>query len=212
MKTRQLIDAIAADSGSRTRPPSVIVPAALLAGAVPAAVLLVVWLGVRDDVWAALATVRFPFKFLVVAALAIPACLLLLRLARPGAPPGLPERALAAFPIVAGAGIAAELAALPGDAWLPALVGGNALVCLTVVPVLASAPLAALLVALRRAAPTRPGLAGAVAGLTAGAVAAFLYGWHCTDDSPLFVATWYTLAIGAVAAAGAGIGARLLRW
>ena len=46
-----------------------------------------------------------------------------------------------------------------------------------------------------------PSLAGAVAGLAAGGVAATLYAAHCTDDSPLFVATWYTLAIAALAAA-----------
>ena len=37
--------------------------------------------------------------------------------------------------------------------------------------------------------PTRPALAGAVAGLLAGGLAASFYAAHCTDDSPLFVTT-----------------------
>jgi hypothetical protein len=35
---------------------------------------------------------------------------------------------------------------------------------------------------------------------------------HFPDDSPLFVAAWYTLAITFVSALGAVAGARLLRW
>ncbi|MGA7427255.1 MAG: NrsF family protein, partial [Rhodoplanes sp.] len=33
-----------------------------------------------------------------------------------------------------------------------------------------------------------------------------------TDDSPLFVATWYSLAITLVVAVGAVLGPRVLRW
>jgi len=65
---------------------------------------------------------------------------------------------------------------------------------------------------LRFGAPSRPGLAGTVAGLLAGAIGAALYATHCPDDSPLFVATWYGLGLAIVTAAGAAIGTRLLRW
>ncbi len=64
-------------------------------------------------------------------------------------------------------------------------------------------------------APRRTGTAGscgAAAGLLAGAIGAALYATHCPDDSPLFVATWYTLAIGFVVGLGALAGSRLLRW
>ena len=57
-----------------------------------------------------------------------------------------------------------------------------------------------------------PALAGAVAGTLAGSLGAALYAAHCVDDSPLFVATWYGLAITVVAVVGALLGARLLRW
>jgi hypothetical protein len=68
------------------------------------------------------------------------------------------------------------------------------------------------LLALRQAAPEHPAFAGAAAGLFAGAIGAACYATHCPDDSPLFVAAWYTLAIGFAAAIGAAAGRRLLRW
>jgi hypothetical protein len=39
-----------------------------------------------------------------------------------------------------------------------------------------------------------------------------LYASHCTDDSPLFVATWYSIGTAVVTALGALIGARVLRF
>lgn len=69
-----------------------------------------------------------------------------------------------------------------------------------------------VLLALRHGAPTSPALAGAVAGLAAGGLAATFYAAHCTDDSPLFVATWYPLAIAMLAAAGAVAGRLAVRW
>jgi hypothetical protein len=43
-------------------------------------------------------------------------------------------------------------------------------------------------------------------------VGATLYASHCTDDSPLFVATWYSIATALVAAIGALAGSRMLRF
>jgi len=47
--------------------------------------------------------------------------------------------------------------------------------------------------------------------LSAG-LAATLYAAHCTDDSPMFVATWYSLAAVIVAAIGAFAGSRVLKF
>jgi hypothetical protein len=55
-------------------------------------------------------------------------------------------------------------------------------------------------------------MAGAAAGFAAGAIAAAIYAWHCPDDSPLFLATWYTIGIAIVTGAGALLGRRWLRW
>jgi hypothetical protein len=72
--------------------------------------------------------------------------------------------------------------------------------------------LAAALIALRRGAPSRPAVAGAFAGVLSAGLAATLYASHCTDDSPMFVATWYTIAIAFVAAIGALAGSRVLKF
>ncbi len=101
---------------------------------------------------------------------------------------------------------------MPARTWETRLVGSNALVCLTAIPLFALAPLAALLLVLRRAAPASPALAGAAAGSLAATTAAAIYAFHCFDDSPLFVLTWYPLAAIPVIVVGAVIGRRLLRW
>jgi hypothetical protein len=72
--------------------------------------------------------------------------------------------------------------------------------------------LIAALIGLRHGAPARPAVAGAIAGLASAGLAATLYASHCPDDSPLFVMTWYTIASALVAAVGALLGARLLRF
>ena len=51
-----------------------------------------------------------------------------------------------------------------------------------------------------------------VAGLFAGGVAAAIYAAHCPDDSPLFVALWYSLGIAIVALVGGLAGRLALRW
>ena len=66
--------------------------------------------------------------------------------------------------------------------------------------------------ALRSSAPTRPALAGALTGLLAAGIAGLLYATHCPDDSPLFVAVWYSIAAAMLALAGAMLGKRLLSW
>jgi hypothetical protein len=92
------------------------------------------------------------------------------------------------------------------------LVGQNSRVCMTAIPVMSLPLLTAALIALRHGAPTRPVLAGAIAGLLSAGLAATFYASHCTDDSPLFVATWYTIATALVTAIGALAGSRVLRF
>jgi hypothetical protein len=65
---------------------------------------------------------------------------------------------------------------------------------------------------MRNGAPESPGIAGAVAGLASAGIAATLYASNCFDDSPLFVAAWYPLAIMLVATIGFFSGHRWLHW
>jgi hypothetical protein len=95
-----------------------------------------------------------------------------------------------------------EFLVLPESQWMPGLVGHNARLCLTLIPLLSIGPLACLLAALREGAPSSPGLAGTVAGLGASGIAATFYAANCTDDSALFVITWYPIATLIVATAG----------
>lgn len=211
MRTDQLVKALAADDLRQAS----LWTAFAWAGAVgfaAGAVLFAMALGPRPDIAAAVAAPRFLMKFVVTLAVAISAGGLLWRLVRPGASGGWWAAAIAAGPALLASAIGVELFTVSADAWWGRLVGRNNIVCLVSIPLLAAPLLAALLAAARRGAPTRPGLAGAVAGLLAGGLGATLYAAHCIDDSPLFVAAWYAPAIALVAGIGAAAGARLLRW
>jgi hypothetical protein len=105
-----------------------------------------------------------------------------------------------------------ELGSLPRSQWQASAIGHNARWCLLMIPLLGVAPLAGGLWALRQAAPLRPVLTGAIIGLLAAGIAGFLYALHCADDSPLFVAIWYSAATAVLALAGALLGRWLLRW
>ncbi len=211
MKTDDLISALAADprpTGSLGRSLSV----AIVAGAFVAGATFFATIGFRPDIDQAARTVRFLFKFVVTLSLAVAAIGLVWRIARPGTPLLLPAWALALPVVLLLVAVVLELIVMPEAAWSPRLVGTNSLHCLTAIPLLSIPTLVALMIALRGGAPSSPALAGAIAGLASAGVAATYYAANCTDDSPLFVATWYTLATAIVTLAGALIGARLLRW
>jgi hypothetical protein len=212
MRTADLINALVVDlTVSKVRFRQILV-AAIAIGSIIAAVAFLFSIGFRPDIGQALRTPRFLFKFVVTSSLAITTAGLLWRLARPGIPAGGLAWAWLMAPVLLLGAIMIELIVTPAPTWLPRLVGTNARFCLTLIPFLSIGPLACIMLALRHGAPTRPGLTGAVAGLVAGGIAATLYASHCTDDSPLFVATWYSLAIGIVTLIGYVIGSRFLRW
>lgn len=211
MKTDNLIDALVADRPPRGRPLRWLLVAALLAGGLVSLVLFFAALGVRADVEPALGTWRFDLKVgLVLLALGL-AFSLCIALSRPVAP-AHPSRRLLPLAALAVLAVAIELLTLPSASWASRLLGSNAAICLIAIPTLAIVPLAAVLIIMRAGAPASPELAGGAAGLLAAAAAAALYAFHCFDDSPLFVVTWYTLAAIPVVLVGALAGRRLLRW
>jgi hypothetical protein len=211
MKTEKLIDALVADRATPAKPMRWALAAALLAGGLVSLALFTATLGVRADIEPALGTWRFDLKVaLVLLALGM-AFSLCIALSRP-VMPAHPGRRLLPLAALAALAVAVELLALPSVSWTSRLVGSNALVCLIAIPALAIVPLAAVLAMLRSGAPASPALAGGAAGLLAAAAAASLYAFHCFDDSPLFVVTWYGLAALLVTAFGSVAGHRLLRW
>ena len=210
MRTEQLVEILVADRAAK-RPLACSLVIALTVGVVLSLAIFVVELGVRTDIGPALASWRFDLKVAVVLlglGLAFGVCL---DCARPDAPRHPWRRLLPLLAVIATA-VAIELASVPASVWGRRLVGSNVMICLPMVPILSLAPLAAALLILRRSAPASPVLAGAAAGLLAAFSGASLYAFHCFDDSPLFVATWYTLAILPVVAIGALAGSRFLRW
>lgn len=211
MDTDRLIRTLAADAAPR-RPVGLWLTAALLLALPVAALILLSSIGLRPDIRSAMRTPLFDLKFVVTLALAIPALAISLHLSRPEATLHGRGWWLLAPLVILALGAAAEMA-MPGRPPMGARwMGHNAMLCLSVIPLLALPILAAALLALRQGAPSRPALAGAVAGLLSAGLAATLYAAHCIDDSPLFVATWYTLATALVAAIGALAGARWLKY
>ncbi|MGH6830122.1 MAG: NrsF family protein [Methylocella sp.] len=212
MKTGDLIRALAADSEVRAMPLGRALALALIPGVAIALVLHFAVLGLRPQFFALLGEPRLLFKLCLTFLLAALSGALVSRIARPCASLRRIAFLLAIVPALLAAANLAELSAVPADLWGQRLIGSNAKACLASIPFLAAAPLVAALLALRQGAPEHPALAGAAAGLFAGAIGAACYATHCPDDSPLFVAAWYTLAIGFVAAIGAAAGSRVLRW
>lgn len=212
METQELIKALAADARRSGMSMAFAWSMAGFAAIAVAAIAFFLLLGARMDITDAAQTVRFLFKFVVAIALAASAFALLQVMARPEADMRRTLPGIAIAPALLLAAIAAELAVTSPDTWPARLVGTNSLVCLTFIPLIGIGPLALLIAALRHGAPSHPSLAGAVAGLTAGGIAATFYAAHCTDDSPLFVATWYTIAIAMLGLVGALAARRIVRW
>lgn len=211
MKTQTLIRILVADSYTGLKFDRSIA-LAMTSGTLVAGVIFFLEAGFRRDIASAMETFRFLFKFAVTGSLATVAVAAILRAGRPGASFGRLGWALAISPTLLISAVLVELAVVPQFLWIPRIIGTNARSCVTLIPILAMGPLAFLMLALRHGAPTRPGLAGAIAGLAASGIATTLYASNCTDDSPLFVLAWYPLAIGLVVLIGFLGGLRFLRW
>jgi len=129
-----------------------------------------------------------------------------------GSNPTRTPRLIAAWLAVAAVAVALVIAlvialsgaALPGRTAAP--------ICTLSIAALGLAPLAAMLMALRAGASTRPALTGAAAGLGAGAVAALGFAASCPADDPMFVAATYGAALAICAGAGALAGPHALAW
>jgi hypothetical protein len=212
MDTDQLIRTLAADNAHRAPRVGAVLTLALLVAAPLSILIFATFLGVRPDVMHAMHNPFFDMKFAVTLSLAIPAIIVSLHLSRPEAL----LRGwgwLLLFPVaLLAVAIGGEMMMAPAMPMTMRLVGRNSRVCLSAIPAMSMPLLAGALYGLRHGAPSRPALAGAIAGLLSAGLAATLYASHCTDDSPLFVATWYTLATALVTAIGALAGSKLLRY
>ncbi len=213
MKTDELIGLLA--SGARPVQPHALgqrFAAAMLVAFLSAAVVVVLGYGVRQDLLQAVQLPMGWLKFGFAAALMVTAGMAVLRLARPGMPT---RRALARnlvpLAVLWAVALWALDAAVPGQR--AALVLGTTWrTCPFSIGMLSLPGFAALLWAMRQAAPTRLRLAGAGVGLLSGALAALAYALHCPEVAAPFLAVWYVLGIAIPTALGAATGPRVLRW
>jgi hypothetical protein len=212
MDTNELIKALAADTRPRAAPLSTVWWSATALSVAIAAVVFFATLDVRADIAAAAETLRFLFKFVLTLTLAGGAFGALRTLSRPEGSLRQVLPLLIAAPALLITAVVLELLAIPPQAWPERMIGTSNVYCLVLITMIGLGPLSILLLALCRGAPSNPGIAGALAGLLAGAIAATIYVAHCTDDSPLFVAIWYTIAIAGLTVIGAAGASRLARW
>jgi hypothetical protein len=212
MDTDQLIRTLAADNAERARPVGFVLALSLVAAAPVSVLIFLATLGVRPDFESAMHNPFFDLKFAVTLALAISATAISLHMSRP-------EALLRGWAMLLLVPVGLLVAGIGGEMMIPQrvpmmtrLIGHNSRYCMMTIPAMSLPLLAGALFGLRHGAPTRPALAGGLAGLLSAGFAATLYASHCTDDSPLFVTTWYSIATAAVAAVGALVGSKVLRF
>ena len=213
MRTEDLIQSLSAQT--RAVPRNAVeqrLAIGLIAGGALTLALVLSTLGLRADLPGAMTNARFLMKAAYTIALGVVAILAVRHVARPDAT-GTGGGWMIALPVLLLAGLSAiELAGTPSDYWMPMWLGSSWRQCSMRVGVLSLPVFAGLLWSFRQLAPTNLRVAGAAAGLAAGAVGATLYGLHCPEVSATFVLTWYTLGIAIPTAIGAIFGPRLLRW
>ena len=213
MKTEELITMLA--SGAEAAEPHALQRRYLIAlgwGAFGATLLMAISLGVRPDLAEASRLPMFWMKLAFPAALLVGALFATVRLSRPGARLGRVPAAVAA-PVLAmwllaaivllGAAPAERSQLVFGDTWA---------YCPFLIAALSVPLFGPLLWAMKGLAPTQLALAGASAGLLAGAGGALIYALHCPETTAPFIGIWYVLGMSIPAAVGAAIGPSVLRW
>ncbi|GGE01741.1 hypothetical protein SAMN05421774_101384 [Gemmobacter megaterium] len=211
MRTDELIGLLAQDDSRPRRVPwrVTLAMATGLAGAGLAGLLL---LGIRPDLAQAVTVPTTLMKWvlpLLVGGLGVSGALALARPDQDG------RGAQTALWIVLGAvllwfGLA--VLSTPAGQVTRAVMGSTARACLLAVTAIGLPPLVAALFMLRDGASVAPHRNGAFAGLAAGGFAAMIYALHCNEDAPQFFLLWYSLGIAILAACGAWLGGRILRW
>lgn len=174
--------------------------------------LLVVLYGIRSDMPELLLTTMFWIRLAFPVAALVTALNLAERLARPGATVRLAWFA-AALPIITTLfGAAFVLLATPPGYRLQLMLGTTWRVTTANIVLLSLPSLAAVLHAMKGLAPTRLVLAGAGAGLLAGAQGLLVYSLYCSEMSVPFWGIWYVLGILITAGLGAVLAPLYLRW
>ena len=174
-------------------------------------VLLLVLLGVRQDLLAVAAQPVFVLKVVFVAALVLSGKIACKHLSLPGARLAMLP-VLIAIPLLIMAGMALlTLTEAAPDQRARLFWGETWHTCSLLIAGLSLPIFVAILKVMRDRAPTRLRLAGAAAGFTAGATAGVIYCLYCPEIAAPFVAFWYVLGSAIPAGLGALIGPRFFR-
>ena len=181
-------------------------------GACGVTLLMAIWLGVRADIAKAALLPMFWIKLAYPALLLAGALMAALRLSCPGVRLGNVPL-LIALPVL-GMGLlaAAVLWHAAPELHERLIYGVSWKVCPLYIASLSAPAFVAALWAMHGCAPTRPGLAGAAAGLLAGATGAVVYALYCPEMAAPFLAIWYLLGMLIPVVLGAVVGSTLLRW
>lgn len=213
MKTDELISMLA--KGAAPVPANAVsrrFAVALSCGVAGAALLMAATFGIRADLAQATGELTFWIKLAFAGCLALTGFIATERLARPGMRLGCVCVALVA-PVFMLLLIAATVLIAAAPAQRADLILGDTWKTCSFNIALISLPLfAATLWTMKGLAPTRPTLAGASAGLLAGALGALVYALHCPESAAPFVGVWYVLGIAIPTLAGTVLGRRVLRW
>lgn len=211
MTTDDLLARLARDPPTPPLQPLRMAAGIILAVALPVAMFLLLF-GTRPGLAVAWANPVVPFKTLLPLVTCGLSLVLLLRLARPEARPGLmPLGYLLPGALALALWIGAFTGLEPARRFADVRPASLA-ECLGVILLLSAVPAVLALRILRRGASTRPALSAAMAGLTAASGAAAGYSLFCTRDNPLFFVTWYGAAVLIVTLVTARAGARQLHW
>lgn len=89
---------------------------------------------------------------------------------------------------------------------------GHGIECFVVASAASLLVFAALVLWLRRGAPTSPERAGLVAGVAAGAFGIFAFSLHCPLRDIVHIGVWHSAVVGAMGLAGRVFVPRLVRW
>lgn len=212
--TPQLIDSLA--GGLKPAPHGFIARCLGLGVALGASIaigaMLLAW-GLRPDILRAVASSSFWLKLGYTGGLALLGFVSISRLSRPeGRVPAMVWLGFALVMLAMAALAAAELWRAPASDFRALVMGSTSAACPWLIAILAVPALGATLWMMRRMAPTQLTLAGAVAGLTAGATAAFIYAFSCDESALPFVLIWYGIGMAVPTVAGAMLGRLVLRW
>lgn len=211
MKTDELIARLSADPAPPPHYVARTLAAGLGLGVILSALVMLAAMGPRPDLAAAMAGGAFWMKLTYTLSFSALGLWMVERLGRPDASARMPS-VLLMVPVILLSAVAIAQLMEPGTNRQHMVMGDSWRVCALDILTLSVPVFLTLFWGLRKLAPTKLGLAGAAAGLLAGAAGASVYAFHCVEYTAPFILVWYSTAIALAAAIGAGLGRWALRW